>query len=279
MPRFAANLSMMYTEHPFARRFAAAAADGFEAVEFLFPYEHAPHEVAGWLRDAGLTQALFNLPPGDFAAGERGLAALPGREAEFAAAVERALEYALATGCRCLHAMAGLVPESARGSDEAAVRVRAQMRATYVRNLSHAAAQLAPHGIAVLIEPINTRDIPGYFLSFQQQAHDILADVRAANLRVQMDLYHCQIMEGDLAMRLRQYFTGVGHLQIAGVPDRHEPDAGEVNYPYLFALLDELGYAGFVGCEYRPRAGTSEGLGWLRRWQRDATDTKQGSAA
>lgn len=274
MPRFAANLSMMYTEHPFARRFAAAAADGFEAVEFLFPYEHAPHEVAGWLRDAGLTQALFNLPAGDFAAGERGLAALPGREAEFDAAVERALEYALATGCRRLHAMAGLVPESARGSDAAAVRVRADMRAAYVRNLSHAAARFAPHGIAVLIEPINVRDIPGYFLNFQQQAHDIAAEVRAANLLVQMDFYHCQIMEGDLAMRLRRHFAGVGHIQIAGVPDRHEPDAGEVNYPYLFALLDALGYAGFVGCEYRPRAGTSDGLGWLQRWRHEATNFK-----
>ncbi len=262
MPRFAANLSMLYGEQPFLARFAAAASDGFEAVECLFPYEHAASDIAAALTRHGLELALFNLPPGDFAAGERGLAALPGREHDFAAALERALPYALATGCRRLHAMAGIVRP---GADPAA------MRATYVANLRRAAARLAPHGITLLIEPINTRDMPGYFLNVQAEAHAVVAEVGAPNVQVQMDLYHCQIMEGDLATALRRYVgapaSRVGHIQIAGVPDRHEPDDGELNYPYLFALLDGLGYAGFVGCEYRPRAGTSEGLGWLRRWR------------
>ena len=256
MPRFAANLSMLYTELPFLDRFAAAAADGFDAVEYLFPYDFPADEIATRLKDNGLTQALFNLPPGDWAAGERGIACHPGREAEFARGVDTALAYALATGCQRLHAMAGLKPA---GVSEAV------LHATYIQNLRAAAAQLAPHGITLLIEPINTRDMPGFYLNFQQQAHDVLAEVGAPNLKVQMDFYHCQIMEGDLSKRLQKHFAGVGHLQIAGVPERHEPDTGEVNYPQLFALIDALGYSGFVGCEYRPRAGTSEGLGWLRR--------------
>lgn len=258
MPRFAANLSMMYSEHAFLDRFAAAAADGFRAVEFLFPYEFPASELAARLQQAGLQQALFNLPPGDWSAGERGIAALPGREAEFAASVERALAYAKALGCNRLHAMSGLVPA---GGDLGA------MRATLVANLRRAASVLEPHGITLLVEPINTRDMPGYFLNYQQQAHDIVAEVGAANLKVQMDLYHCQVMEGDLAMRLRQHMAQVGHVQIAGVPARHEPDDGEVNFPHLFALLDELGYDGHVGCEYRPKAGTSQGLGWIRPYQ------------
>lgn len=258
MPRFAANLSMMYTEVPFLDRFAAAAADGFDAVEYLFPYEHTPDDIAARLKAHGLTQALFNLPPGDWAAGERGMACIPGREAEFAASVERALVYAQATGCQRLHAMAGLKPA---GVDEA------DQRATYVANLKAAAALLAPHGITLVIEPINPRDMPNFYLSRQQQAHDLCAEVGASNLQVQMDFYHCQIVEGDLSVRLKQHVAGVGHVQIAGVPDRHEPDGGEVNYPHLFDLLDELGYTGFVGCEYRPKAGTSEGLEWLRSYR------------
>ena len=258
MPRFAANLTMMYTEVPFLDRFAAAARDGFDAVEYLFPYEHAPADIAVRLKDNGLTQALFNLPPGDWAAGERGMACHPGREAEFAAALEHALPYIEATGCRRVHAMAGLVPA---GSNPA------NLRETYVANLRQAAARLAPLGVDLLIEPINSRDMPGYFLSLQQQAHDVLADVGAANLKVQMDFYHCQIMEGDLSKRLQKHLAGVGHIQIAGVPDRHEPDGGEVNYPHLFDLLDALGFAGFVGCEYRPRAGTSEGLSWMHLYR------------
>jgi len=262
MPRFAANLSLMYTELPFLERFAAAAADGFEAVEFLFPYEHDPQELALRLRVHGLRQALFNLPPADWAAGERGMAAIPGREAEFDASVQLALRYAQALGCPRLHVMAGIMPAEAD---------RAAWHRTYVDNLRRAAAAVAPHGITLLIEPINTRDMPGYFLNYQQQAHDIVAEVGAPNLKVQMDLYHCQIMEGDLAMRLRRYLPQVGHVQIAGVPERHEPDVGEVHYPYLFRLMDELGYEGDVGCEYRPRAGTSAGLGWFRAARKEGS--------
>ncbi|MCU0805264.1 MAG: hydroxypyruvate isomerase family protein [Burkholderiales bacterium] len=254
MPKFAANLSFLYNEVPFLDRFAAAARDGFKGVEFLFPYAHAPHEVAARLRDAGLENVLFNTVPGDFDAGERGLAAIPGREADFRAGVTKAIDYALVLGCKRLHAMAGLV---APGAD------RDAMRRTYVGNLRYAAAETAKHGISVLIEPINTRDIPGYFLNRQDQAHAIREEVGTPNLKVQLDLYHCQIVEGDLATTIRKYLPDVGHMQIAGVPERHEPSLGEVNYPYLFDLIDALGYDGWIGCEYRPKAGTSAGLGWL----------------
>lgn len=259
MPRYAANLSLMYTEHAWADRFAAAAADGFEAVECQFPYELRADELAQLLRRHGLQLVLFNLWPGDWAAGERGLAALPGREAEFAASVQKALVYAQATGCTRLHAMAGVLPSHTSAHEQAAVH------RTYVSNLRLAAQTLAPHGITLLIEPINTRDMPGYVLHHQQQAHDVVAEVGAPNLKVLMDLYHCQIMEGDVATRLQRHIGGVGHLQIAGVPGRHEPDDGELNYPYLFELIDALGYRGHIGCEYRPRAGTSAGLGWWHR--------------
>jgi hydroxypyruvate isomerase len=265
MPRFAANLSMLYNEHGFLDRFAAAAADGFDAVEYLFPYAFDRAELAARLQAHGLTQALFNAPPGDFEAGERGLACLPDREEDFRRGfVEQALPYAQALGCRRVHVMAGLAPAGV---------AREALAACYEANLAWAARQAAPHGVAVLIEPINTRDIPGYFLNRQDQAHALVRRIGAANLQVQMDLYHCQIVEGDLAMKLRDYLFGgqVGHLQIAGVPERHEPDLGELNYPYLFELIDALGWAGFVGCEYRPRdtrpGGTSAGLGWLRDWR------------
>ena len=256
MPRFAANLSLMYTEHPFLDRFAAAAQDGFKAVEFLFPYEHPARELADRLAGNGLQQVLFNTVPGDFAAGERGLACLPGRETQFRDGVLRALEYAQALGCPRVHAMAGLAPAGAEP---------ALLHGTYLTNLAWAAEQAAPLKIDILIEPINTRDIPGYFLNRQSEAHEILGKVGAPNLKVQMDLYHLQIVEGDVASKLRQYLpTGrVGHLQIAGVPQRHEPDIGELNCHYLFDVIDELGFEGWIGCEYRPRAGTSQGLGWL----------------
>ena len=260
MPRFAANLSMMYTELPFLQRFGAAAKDGFRGVEFLFPYAFEAEAIAAELQRHGLEQVLFNSWPGDFEAGERGLASLPGREAEFLDGVDRALAYARALGCPRVHAMGGLIPA---GTD------RAQRRAIYLRNLREAARRCADAGVTLLVEPINTRDIPGYFLNTQAEAHAVLAEVDAPNLKVQMDLYHCQIVEGDLAMKIRQFLpTGrVGHFQIAGVPRRHEPDLGEVHYPYLFALIDELGYDGWIGCEYRPRAGTSEGLGWMQRYR------------
>ena len=255
MPKLAANLTMMYTEHPFLQRFGAAAKDGFRGVEFLFPYEHPALEIKSHLEAHGLTQALFNCPPGDWTRGERGIASLPGREAEFKRSVDTALEYARILGNKRLHVMAGLI---AAGDD------RARHRETYLRSLAHAAAHAAPLGITIVIEPINTRDIPGFFLNRQDEAHAVCAEVGAPNLKVQMDLYHCQVVEGDLAMKVRQYMPGVGHMQIAGVPERHEPDVGELNYPYLFGVIDELGYDGWIGCEYRPRRGTSEGLGWAR---------------
>ncbi|WP_369064478.1 2-oxo-tetronate isomerase, partial [Burkholderia gladioli] len=253
--RFAANLSMMYTEHPFLERFAAAARDGFRAVEYLFPYDFAADELKARLADAGLVQALFNAPPGDWAAGERGFASLPGREDEFRRAFDTALDYARVLGNDKLHVMAGLLPA---GAD------RARHREVYLRNLAHAAEAARAAGILVVIEPINTRDMPGYFLNRQDDAQAICREVGAPNLRVQFDCYHCQIVEGDIAVKLKRDFAGIGHIQVAGVPERHEPDLGELNYPYLFELIDTLGYDGWIGCEYRPKAGTSEGLGWLR---------------
>ena len=262
MPKFAANLSMLYPEFDFLDRFEAAAKDGFKAVEYLFPYAFESRDIAARLQANGLQQVLFNAPPGDWDGGERGLACLPGREAEFRSSLAKALDYAGVLDCPRLHVMAGLLPA---GSE------REALFPTYVGNLRWAALEAAKQGIEVLIEPINTRDIPRFFLNRQDHAHEVVATVGAANLKVQMDLYHCQVVEGDLAMKLRRYLaTGhVGHVQIAGVPERHEPDRGELNYPYLFSVLDELGYAGWVGCEYRPRAGTqaggtSAGLDWIK---------------
>jgi hydroxypyruvate isomerase len=257
MPKLAANISMMYQEHAFLERFDAAARDGFKGVEFLFPYEVPATDIKQRLDANGLTLALFNGPPGSWAAGERGLASLPGREDEFKKSVATALDYARVLGNRRLHVMAGLIKP---GED------RARHRAVYVQNLAHAAREAASLGITVVIEPINTRDIPGFFLNRQDEAHAVCAEVGAANLKVQFDLYHCQIVEGDLAMTMKKYFAGIGHMQIAGVPERQEPDIGEINYPYLFRLMDELGYEGWVGCEYRPRGKTSDGLGWAKPW-------------
>ncbi|MDF0605861.1 hydroxypyruvate isomerase family protein [Neisseriaceae bacterium TC5R-5] len=258
MPRFAANLTMLYNEHSFPQRFAAAAADGFRAVECLFPYSLSPTELSSTLQQHALTLALFNLPAGDWEAGERGLAALPGKEQAFAATLEQALSYARASGCRRIHAMAGLIPA---GADLHA------MRDTYLHNLRLAARRCAADGITLLIEAINTRDMPGYFLNYQQQAIDIIEEVAEPNLKLQFDCYHCQIMEGDLSQRLQRYLPQIGHIQIAGVPERHEPDSGEIHYPHLFTLLDQQNYDGYIGCEYRPRHRTSDGLGWLRAWR------------
>ncbi|AJZ84241.1 2-oxo-tetronate isomerase [Streptomyces sp. AgN23] len=255
MPRFAANLSTMYTEHDFLDRFAAASADGFEAVEYLFPYPYDATELRRRLDDHGLRQVLFNAPPGAWESGERGLAALPGREAELRSGVERALEYAAELGSPRVHMMAGLVGPA---------QDPAEHRDTYLANLARAAERAAAAGVDILIEPINGRDMPGYFLSRQAEAHTVVREVGASNLKVQLDLYHCQIVEGDLTTTLRRDLpTGrVGHLQIAGVPDRHEPDRGELDIRHLFGVIDELGFDGWIGCEYIPRAGTSEGLGW-----------------
>ncbi|HEV2359081.1 MAG TPA: 2-oxo-tetronate isomerase [bacterium] len=257
MPKLAANLTMMFQEVSFLDRFAAAAEAGFTGVEYLFPYDFPPSEIAGHLARYGLTPALFNLPPGDWAKGERGTAALPGREDEFMAGMERALEHALAAGCTRLHAMAGIWP---------AGRDRREGTAVFVANLRRAADRAAAHGVSVLIEPINRRDMPGYFLTTTREAAAILREVGRDNVKLQLDLYHCQIMEGDLAAHVRDLAGEYAHVQIAGVPERHEPDRGEVNYSYLLELLDELGYDGWVGCEYRPAGDTRAGLGWARRW-------------
>lgn len=262
MPRFAANLTMMYAEHSFLDRFAAAARDGFRAVEFLFPYEYPAAVLAGLLKEHGLKQVLFNAPPGNWQAGERGCAALPGRESEFREGWARALDYAQVLGCLRIHAMAGIVPAGTE---------RLRMHETYVANLTWAADQARPANVDVLIEPIAMRNMQGYFLNRQEEAHSIAAQTGKANVKVQMDLFHCQVEEGDLATKIRAYLGAagnrrVGHFQIAGVPERHEPSSGEVNYAYLFELIDALGYDGWMGCEYMPAAGTSAGLGWLKKW-------------
>ncbi|MDR1967743.1 MAG: hydroxypyruvate isomerase family protein [Burkholderiaceae bacterium] len=267
MPRFAANLSLMYTELPFLERFEAAARDGFAAVEYLFPYAWPTAELAARLKANGLQQVLFNAPPGgseaDWERGWRGTAGVPGSETVFCAGVEQALRCADALDCPRIHCMAGVQAPSAAA------------RATYVKNLRWAAREAARDGRDILIEPINPRDMPGYLLNRQDDAHAIVQEIDAPNLKVQMDLYHCQIVEGDVASKIRQYLpTGrVGHFQIAGVPERHEPDEGELYYPYLFSVIDEVaascGWQGWLGCEYRPRrggrpGGTSHGLDWLR---------------
>ena len=248
MPRFAANLSMMFTERPFMARFDAAAAAGFEAVEFLFPYAHPAAEIRGALDRNGLALALFNTPPGDWEAGERGLAALAGREAEFRDSIALALDYAAVLQPGRIHVMAGLAQGAAA-------------RAVYLANLAYAAEVAGGQGLS--IEPINRRDMPGYHLSTSTDAVVVLDAVGAANLGLQFDLYHAQITEGDLTRRLEALMARIVHIQVAGVPERHEPDTGEVNFAHVFGVLDRLGYDGFVGCEYRPRGRTEEGLGWI----------------
>ena len=257
MPRFDANLSYLFTEVPFLDRFAEAAQAGFGAVEFSFGYDYPAPEIAARLAANGLQQVLINAPPGDWTMGDRGLAAWPGREHEFAASVVTALRYADALSCPRVHVLAGVLPVDTDAAQ------RGRHRSTFVRNLRYAAREAAGHGVTVTIEPINPRDVPGYFLTTQAEAHAIREEVGAANLKVQMDLYHAQIVEGDLAAKLERWLPQIGHIQVAGVPGRHEPDIGEVNFFYLFALLDELGYDGWVGCEYRPAEGTRAGLAWL----------------
>ena len=266
MPRLAANLSYLFTERPFLDRFGAAAACGFRGVEHQFPYREAPEPaIRARLREHDLAAVLFNLPPGE--EGERGLGGLPGREAEFQEGVDLALRYCRATGCPRLHAMWGIP-----GADTS----REESRTAFVANLRRAAPRAAEAGVTLLVEPLNPRDNPGYPLNRQADAHALTAEVGAPNVKVQLDLYHCQIVEGGVAEKLRAYLGGgadgrgggnnVGHIQIAGPPDRLEPDAGELNYAWLLPLIDELGYEGWVGCEYRPAAGTEAGLGWARPW-------------
>ena len=265
--KFAANLSWLYTELPFLDRFAAAARDGFTGVECLFPHEHATAEIQARLSDLNLQLVLFNAEPGDWAHGDRGLASLPGRQAEFQHVVREALVRAVALGCPRIHIMAGLPPLGT--PDE-----RADAWVRFELNLRWAAEQAQAHDRILVIEPINPRDMPGYLLTHQAAAHAVVQRIGSPHLQVQMDLYHCQIVEGDVAMKIRQYLpTGrVGHFQIAGVPERHEPDIGELNYAYLFGVIDEVaaqcGWEGWIGCEYKPRCGgqpggTSAGLGWF----------------
>lgn len=259
MPRFAANLSMMFNELPFLDRFAAAREAGFEAVEFLFPYDHAATEVAERLRAANLTQALFNMPPGDWAGGERGLACLPDRTDEFREGVERALDYAAALRCQRLHMMAGMRPASL---------ARDTAFATYLTNLDWAAERCAGQGVRVLIEPINPIDMPGYFLDSFELGAAIVRALPAVGL--QFDIYHCQMMAGRIGDRIAELLPHVAHIQLADVPGRHEPGTGEIGWDHLFARIDALGYRGWIGCEYRPKADTSAGLGWVRRYMNES---------
>lgn len=256
MLKFAANLSMMFNEVPFLERFAAAAKAGFKGVEYLFPYEFPAELIAAELSKHNLVNVLFNLPPGNWSAGERGITCIPGREDEFRKGVALAIQYAKQLDTTRLHAMAGILPQGVS---------RSEAKATYVANLKHAAAELAKHDISLLMEPINNRDMPGFFLNTQAEAYEVLQEVGAENLLMQMDLYHMQVMEGDLAMKLAKYAPQCGHVQIAGAPKRNEPDTGEINYAFLFEHLDAMGYAGWIGCEYRPAGTTVDGLGWFKQ--------------
>jgi hydroxypyruvate isomerase len=257
VPRFAANLTTMFNEVPFLDRFGAAARAGFRAVEFVSPYEHPAEDVARAARDAGVEVVVFNLPPGDWGRGDRGMACDPGRIAELRDGVERGLAYARALTCPRLHCMAGIRPA---GVDEAT------LRETYLSNLRHAGRAFAERGLTLLIEGINSRDMPGYYLGTSRQAFELIDAAAVPNLYYQYDVYHMQIMEGDLAPTLERRLERIGHVQIADTPGRHEPGTGEVNFRFLLAHLDRIGYRGWVGCEYRPRAGTVEGLSWMEEW-------------
>lgn len=251
MPRFAANLTWMFTEYPFMERFGAAARAGFDAVEFQFPYEYPAAEIGECLRQHGLTQALFNLPPGDRAAGERGLAAVPGRQDDMRLALELALPYIKATRTGHVHLLAGNIAPSAAAD------------LTFRKSVAWTAERLIAEDVTLVIEPLNARDNPGYYLSNFDAAVSIIRDLDLPNLKLQFDVYHCQITHGDVTRRIESLLPFIGHMQVASVPSRQEPDSEELNFPYLFELLDRLGYKGFVGCEYRPRASTDEGLGWF----------------
>lgn len=256
MPRFAANLSLLFTELAFLDRFGAAARAGFQAVEFLFPYDFAPADIRARLDAHGLTAVLHNLPAGDWAAGERGIACHPGRQSAFRAGVEQGVAYACALGVPQLHCLSGVLPKDVDPHEA---------RAVLIDNLRFAAARCAEAGLRLLIEPINTFDFPGYVLSRPDQALELMDTVGADNLMLQFDVYHVQRMQGELAATLERCLPRIAHIQIADNPGRHEPGSGEIHFPYLFALLDRLGYAGWVGCEYRPKGSTLAGLGWRER--------------
>src|SRR3954453_18889006 len=253
MPRFAANLSMMFNEIPFLDRFAAARQAGFEGVEFLFPYEYPKADLRTRLNGEGLTQVLFNMPPGDWAKGERGIASIPGRQGEFRESVKKALDYAAALECRQVHCMAGIVPAGVPLTTATAV---------YAANLAWAAEQAQPAGVRLVIEPINHRDMPGYFLNTQAQGAAVVEALGRDRLGLQFDVYHCQTTEGDVTKRMEQFMPVIAHMQIADVPARNEPGTGEIGWRFVFRRMDELGYQGWVGCEYRPAGETVAGLGW-----------------
>jgi hydroxypyruvate isomerase len=253
VPQFAANLTMLFNELPFVDRFAAAKAAGFNAVEYLFPYDYDKAMLREELTRYGLTQVLHNLPAGNWAAGERGIAILRDRVEEFRDGVARAIDYAKALDCRQLNCLVGIAPVDANTAD---------LREVLVSNLRFAASALAQHGIKLLIEPINTLDIPGFFLCRTAQAVELISEVRSPNLFIQYDVYHMQIMEGDLARTLQRHLDRIAHVQLADNPGRHEPGTGEINYSYLFKHLDSIGYRGWIGCEYKPRTTTVESLGW-----------------
>jgi len=254
MPRFAANLSMMFNEVPFLDRFALAAKAGFKGVEFLFPYDHPAAEIAARLKDNGLQQVLFNAPAGDFGKGERGMAAIPGKQAAFRDSIKLALEYATTLACPRLHIMAGLKPEGV---------AHHMLTAVYGANLAYAAEECAKAGVKPIIEPINHRDIPGFFLNTTDQAAAIIAAVGPEKLGLQFDLYHCQITEGDVVKRVEKHLPLIAHMQVADTPGRHEPGTGEVNWPFVFKTIDALGFRGWIGCEYRPAGETLAGLSWF----------------
>jgi len=256
MPRLAANLSMMFNEVPFLDRFAAAGKAGFKAVEFLFPYDFPAAEVRARLADAGLTQALFNAPPGDWAKGERGLASLPGRQQEFRDGIGKALEYATVLDCPIVHVMAG-IPTGVAPATAAAL---------YAANLAWAAEQAVAAGKKLVVEPINHRDMPGYYLNTVEQGAAIVEAIGRDRLGLQFDIYHCQVTQGDVTKRLETLFPVVAHIQIADVPARNEPGTGEIGWDYIFKRIDALGYAGWVGCEYRPAGDTVAGLAWRQKF-------------
>ena len=255
MPKLAANLSLLFPELDFLDRFAAAARAGFRGVEYQFPYAFPPQALAERARSAGVEVVLHNLPAGDAAKGDRGIACLPGRVDEFREGVARAIEYARAAGCPRLNCLAGVAPPRAD---------RARLRATFVENLRHAAEQCGAAGITLLIEPINLRSVPGFFLNTSPQAEEILASVGAGNLAIQYDLFHMQIVEGYLARTVERLLPKIGHMQLADVPERHEPGTGEINFDYLLRHIDRIGYTGWIGCEYNPLGDTVEGLAWAK---------------
>jgi hydroxypyruvate isomerase len=258
MPKFSANLGFLFTELPFLDRFAAAARAGFKGVEYASPYEHDARDIARRLADHDLTQALFNLPAGDWGAGERGIAILPGREATFRDSVSRALDTAAELGCTRLNCLAGIAPPDAD---------RRTLEETFVANLAFAAHAAGRRGVKLLIEPINTREMPGFFLNRSDEALSFMGRVKSGNLHLQADIYHMQVMEGDLASRLEAAMPLIAHIQIADNPGRHEPGTGEINYAFLLPLIDRLGYDGWVGCEYRPLTTSEAGLTWMATYR------------